>query len=289
MNTVSTPVDPEKVFAAYETRLRRRKVSDAALREFRLTTSAFMAWLRDQDLDMEEVRRTHIEDFMSAAGWAPSTQKARLTYLRKPWAYAVHDLEVLERSPFDGMPVELERPAVLEPRILSIEELRQIRDGIKGGSDWALFHTLAYTGARMAEIRGLKWTDVSYKEQTVYIWGKGSRERTIPLHPELAVALKAIPTFDRGLPYVFPGQRQPMMTHGGMWAKIKAMTRPLDVSAHDFRRTFASSLHDNGADEPAIRRILGHSAHSDAHAAYHRVSQKYLYRAILKVYADDPL
>lgn len=292
MAAVST-VDPEKVFAAYRQRLERRKKSESHLREYRLTTQAFMEFLQENDLRMEDVRRPDIEDFFAATGWSPNTQKARVTCLRRPWAYAVEQ-EMLDRSPFNGMEIELEKPRITEPEIISNRELRQIKEGISDLSDWVLFHFLAYTGMRIMEIRQCLWTDVSFAEQTIYVRGKGSRDRTIPLHPALQEALTSVPmfggAFDRASAYIFPGQRGPTLTHGGAWAKVKKMARGHDVSPHDFRRTFATSMHDNHADDAATRQILGHSKAGDTHLTHYRlISQKVLYREILKVYADDPL
>jgi integrase/recombinase XerD len=282
-------VNPVEIFAGYQNRLERRKVKPASIREYRIVTTTFIGWMATEGKTMEEIRRTDIEDFMADTGWSPSTQWARLTWLRAPWKYAKYELEVLDRTPFEGMEVELAPIPSREPKVISNADLREIKAGIKSDRHWVLFHLLAYTGMRLMEVRGLLWEGVSRKNQTLHIIGKGDKERTIPLHPALQEALGSLTMFKSGSAYVLPGQAGGMLTHGGGWKVVKTMAAGFEVSAHDFRRSFASSMHDNEAKEAATRQILGHPAHGDAHAAYHRISQRYLYREILKVYADDPI
>lgn len=292
-----------RMFAAYENRLNRRRVSKAAMREFRLTSQAFIRWLAERGMGVEDVRRRHIEEFFSESGWAPTTQRARLTYIRGPYKYAVHELEMLPKSPFDGMQVELERPAETEPKVISNRELREIKAGIDDHSNWVTFHLLAYTGMRGYEIRGLLWENVSFADQTLTVLGKGNKTRTIPLHPALQEVLAEYGVFagtrksDRykpstraASPYVLPGQGG-MLTRNGFWSKVSMrVAKGHDVAPHDFRRTFISSLQANGAVEAAVKQIVGHSRGGDiTYGVYTRLPQQILYREILKVYADDPI
>lgn len=283
-------MDPELIFSAYRSRLERRKVSDTTLREYKITTEAFAGWLKAAGKDMEDVRRTDVEDFFADSGWAPSTQRARLTYLRAPWKYAVHETGALERSPFEGLAIELEKVPDREPIIIPNATLRAIKHRITNNGDYALFCCLAYTGMRTMEVRGLMWEGVSMANQTLQFIGKGNKQRTIPMHPCLAEAFTDYPVFSYGSAWVFPGAKGQGMGRVGMWKRIKRICLPDEVEPHSFRRTVATSLEHNEARESAIVQILGHSTAGNLRLAhYTALSQKQLYREMLKLYADDPV
>lgn len=72
---------------------------------------------------------------------------------------------------------------------------------------------------------------------------------------------------------------------------IQEMSRRLHpvYTPHDFRRTVSSSLGYNGVQEPLIDRIMGWAPRSVYRRFYRGVVDVELKRAILKLYADDPL
>lgn len=281
-------MDAKTLFATYEDRLRRRRVTEGSIQEYRQTTGRFARWLEEHDLKLENIKRPDIEDFFAETGWAASTQRARLTWIRRTWAYAV-DQELLERTPFNGMPVELPKVPQREPRIIPIADLRAIKAHIADHRANALFHVLAYTGFRREEISLLRWDDVSFGAQTIHTIGKGNKERTIPLHPALQEALRSYGVFGQGSMWVFPGRNGGQMTLSGMNGVVKRLSAPFKYTAHDYRRTFATSLAENGATRQATKQLLGHEE-NDVTARYvGKVSQRVLFEEILKVYRHDPL
>lgn len=280
-------MEAEMIFAAFETDLRSRRKSKTTMREYRIVTESFKAWLRAEGLGIAEVRRPHVQEFFAQSGWGPSTQRSRLTWLKAPWMYAVDELEGLDR-PFPR--VRLETPPRREPRTISTATLREIKAGIHDPVEWALFHLLAYTGMRRAEVASLEWMGVSSAEQTLTVIGKGNKQRTIPLHPELARALKGLGMSAGDTTYVIPGRVGGRLTVSGMDRKVQRMVRDHRVTCHDFRRTVASSLENNEAREAAIFQIMGWSPDGSLRLrTYTAISPRRLYLEILKLYVDDPL
>jgi integrase len=281
-------MDAQMIFTAYGRDLASRRVSESALREYRIVTDRFTEWLAAEKLDLGEITRLHVQVFFDQTGWAASTQRARLPYLRSSIKYAIEDLEALQKDPTAR--VRLAEVPKREPRIISSPVLRQIKARIDNAEDWALFHAFAYTGMRLMEVAGLTWNGVSRGEQTLNFVGKGNKERTIPLHPALQEALGELPTFRMSSIYVFPGRAGGMVSRTGMWRKLGRVTEGFDVQALDFRRTVASSLENNEAREAAIYAIMGWSPDSSVRLrAYTLISQRRLYLEMLKLYADDPI
>lgn len=275
------------IFDAYETDMRSRRLSNTSMREFRIVRERFTEYLRSNGLDADTVKRPHIQDFFASSGWSPATQHARLTWLAAPFRDAVDEYELLDRNPCRR--VRLAPVPRRDVRTIPNETLRSIKNRIYDPVDLAVFVLFAYTGMRLSEVRGLTWDGVSHQAGSLNFIRKGGHEGTIPMHPEVARALKALGTWRGGSAYVIPGQAGHMMSDGGMDKRVKKLTGP-DFSAHDFRHTVASSLEHNGAREAAIYAILGWSPDGSIRLRHYTAMPMHvLYRELCKLYADDPV
>jgi integrase len=170
--------------------------------------------------------------------------------------------------------------------------MREIKARVVMTRDWIWFHLLAYTGMRRSEIRGLKWDDgdpaasvLRLETQTIRVIGKGRKPRLVPVHPALGEVL----VHHRAEPgrYVVPSDGK----NGVAMETIIDMSRRLHptYTPHDYRRTVATSLRRNGVDSGVIDRIMGWAPSSIFRRYYDNVADAELHRAILKLYADDPV
>ncbi len=275
------------MFDAFETDMRSRRVGETAMREFGIVRGRFLAYLQANGLDADTVLKPHIQEFFAETGWSPATQHARLTWLRGPFREAVDEYQLLERNPCRRVklaPVP-RRDVVTIPN----ELLRQMRASCRSSEEEAVFALFAFTGMRLSEVRGLRWDGVSFADGSLNFLGKGGHERTIPMHPSVAKALKLRPAFAGGSPFVIPGRGGGMMSDNGMDKRVKHLTGP-DYSAHDFRHTVASSLEHNGAREAAIYAILGWSPDGSIRLRHYTAMPMHvLYREVCKIYTDDPI
>jgi integrase len=181
----------------------------------------------------------------------------------------------IDRNPADQ--VEVKRPDDQRERYLSVEEMI----GLKRTLDEKLyrkgtrqinqtFYRLRMvvlialtTGMRIAEIFGLKRTDVLYREELIAVRSKlkGGRMRYVPLTPELAAELRKYPAVI-GEDAVFPrkpgatGERQRVERS---FETVLEMARIEDFRFHDLRHTFASWYMMNGGDLYELAKILGHA------------------------------
>lgn len=156
-------------------------------------------------------------------------------------------------------------------RMLTPEEIRSILDAPRAGTyadrrDVAILALAAYTGLRRAEIAGLDVEDVR-ADGTLRVRGKGGRERTVVVPVEAARRLAAHVKASRiGSGPLFPRARRgghlgrDRITPNGVAEVVSRAVKllPEHATAHDFRRTFASTLIDAGVDLPTIADLMGH-------------------------------
>src|SRR5690606_11172962 len=116
--------------------------------------------------------------------------------------------------------------------------------------DHAIIATLLYTGCRVSELTALRVRDVNFTTETIRIFGKGAKERLVPLHPELAVILRnylrvrQVPPGSPEPERLFRNQRGGPMTRHGVHYLIKRIAKAVPgdlpgLSAHKLRHTMA--------------------------------------------------
>jgi integrase/recombinase XerC len=172
---------------------------------------------------------------------------------------------------------------------LPVDETHAILDGPRPTAagprrDLAVLEFLYATGARVAELCGLNLPDLDRSQGTIRVWGKGRKERIIPVGEAALSALDAYlavrgdtdgPLFQnhRG------GRLTPRSVHRIVKAAARAAGLTRRVSPHTLRHTFATHMLDAGADLRLIQDLLGHSRLSTTQR-YTHVSTDHL----MKVY-----
>lgn len=271
------------LFDQYAERLRRRGASPHTLRAFTTAARKLDGYLSVEGLTAETATMTALEDYFDSLDYAASTKGTHLRYIQAAFNYGVKR-GTLRHNP--ALDIAVPEPPPTEPRIISGFELREIKAGITLDRDWMFFHLLAYTGMRRSEIRGLKWVEnVRPETQTIRVIGKGQKPRLCPIHPALGEVLSER-AGDSGA-YVVQSSGE----HGIAMDTIMGITRRLHptYTPHDYRRTVATSLRRNGVDSGVIDRIMGWAPSSIFRRYYDNVADTELRRAILRLYADDPV
>jgi integrase len=276
------------VFDQYTDRLRRKRKSYHTLSAFSTAATRLDRWLAVQGVTSEDASFEMLEDYFDQLDLAPSSKGTHLRYIQAAYNYGIKR-GTLRHNP--AIDVEVEQPADREPRIIPNACLQIIRDRLSLERDWVFFHLLAYTGMRRSEVRGLVWDDGSdssvlrLEQQTIRVIGKGGKLRLVPVHPALGEVLVEARR-DPGR-FVVPSDGK----QGVAVQTIQEMTKRLSpfFTPHDYRRTVATSLARNGVAENIIDRIMGWSARTVRDRYYVNVAPEELHRAILRLYADDPM
>ena len=170
------------------------------------------------------------------------------------------------------------------PKAISVEEVTRILEAVgtdtaTGLRDRALLEFLYSTGARISEAMGLDVDDISLQNgqadagpAIVRLFGKGSKERLVPLGSFGARALDAylvrgrplLAAKGKGTPALFLNSRGGRISRQSAWTILKAAAAKADitkdVSPHTLRHSFATHLLEGGADVRVVQELLGHAS-----------------------------
>ncbi|MBI3411689.1 MAG: site-specific tyrosine recombinase XerD [Planctomycetes bacterium] len=172
----------------------------------------------------------------------------------------------------------LSSPALWEriPHVLSPEAVDILLAAPRGGErfymrDRALLETLYATGSRASEVVGLKLADLYLDAGFCKCFGKGSKQRIVPL---AAPAIATLRTYLREqrpklvrpspeAPWVFVSRGGKVLTREMLWMLVKKYVRRAGlnskVSPHTLRHSFATHLLAGGADLRTVQELLGHA------------------------------
>ena len=125
----------------------------------------------------------------------------------------------------------------------------------------ALIKVILLTGARRDEIRTLKWEYVNFEHKQLELPDSKTGKKILPLGPSVIEILKTLYR-QQGNPYVFCGFKvgRPIVNVYKTWVKLIAEAEIAHVTIHDLRRTYATSLLDQGAQVILISKLLGHKS-----------------------------
>ncbi len=182
------------------------------------------------------------------------------------------------------------------PKVLDGDDVNALmaapdRSHPRGLRDAAMLELLYATGLRVSELLRLRLGDIHLDAGYLRCWGKGNKERVVPLGSQADAAVQHY--LADGRPLLLAGKRSEFLfvnpkggalSRQGFWKRIKrygieaGISQPL--SPHVLRHSFATHLLENGADLRAVQLMLGHADISTTQIYTHvnRERLKRLYR-----------
>lgn len=204
----------------------------------------------------KDISQRVIEVYLTKIANATSKGNANVNYrhLKAAFSKAV-EWSYLPKSPFVGVSqYRLDKKA---PRFLSKEEIVEMLSKARKDphpASYGLAMAFLWTGMRLAEVLALKWEDIDFERGWIKAFGKGRKERPIPLHPRLDAALLA---FRRHQGFVFGTEKA--MSLDTVQHIFRDRLLPPGASIHTLRHTFASHAVMSGMDLKTLQEILGHT------------------------------
>ena len=116
------------------------------------------------------------------------------------------------------------------------------------------------SGMRISEVLNLKWSDINAIDKTVFVYGKGSKERKAYITPEFLNELLNIKT---DYPFIFVINKKIISSRSinkFLQDNYLSGNISMHISSHTFRHSFATSMLENNADIRHIQKLLGHSS-----------------------------
>ncbi|HEX3074552.1 MAG TPA: tyrosine recombinase, partial [Ignavibacteriales bacterium] len=249
-------------------------LSDNTRTSYRHDLTRFIEFISEKGINrLSSVASKDISDFLyllAELGLSSSSRSRYLSSIRGLFGYLfasgntesdvseVIDLPKLRRKLPDTLSVDdmnkiLEQPDITKPA------------GIR---DRAILEILYACGLRVSELINLKQRDIIFESEIVRVFGKGSKERLVPigksaLHWIEVYRNKARLLFIKGKntdDILFLNQRGSKLTRMGIWKIVDAAAQRAGIEAevhpHTFRHSFATHLIEGGADLRAVQEML---------------------------------
>lgn len=279
-----------------DSQLVERGLASNTISAYRSDLLAYSCFLRARQLGLLTVRRADIMEYLAQRvvdGSSTRSAARLLSALRRFYAWCLQENLLTEnptaliRSPAMGRPL---------PKVLTESEVQALLQAPATGTDLglrdrAMLELLYGCGLRVSELVGLTVTQVSLQQGVLRVWGKGNKERLIPMGDVSVDWLQrylksARPSLIRGNSDVmFLSSRGAGMTRQAFWHRIRshglAAGITMNLSPHVLRHAFATHLVNHDADLRVVQLLLGHSSLSTTqiytHVAQERL--KSLHRA----------
>ena len=272
----------------------------STLAAYRRDARRWWAWLRRRGTPLDAVGETDIEDYV---GDLRSGDLAAATVARAVVAVrSLHRFLAEEgRLPTDpGARVETPRVPAGLPKALTEDEVNALLGAVVGDEptarrDRAILEVLYGTGLRISELVGLRLGDVDLESGLLRAFGKGAKERVVPVGRHAAAALAdwlgpggrpaLVPErwARRGdADAVFLNRRGGRLSRQGAWLVVRRWGGEVGLDGkltpHVLRHSCATHMLDHGADIRAVQEMLGHASVSTTQV-YTKVSTERLFAA----------
>ncbi len=218
-----------------------------------------------------------------------STLQRNLSSLRSFFCYLV-DEKIINFNPAELIDIPKRKRSL--PEVLTQEEINILFTNINtnnpiGIRDRAMFELLYSSGLRVSEMTSIKIIDFLDDNEWLRVYGKGSKERLIPLGKEVLKWVNFYLDKSRNFllnknkknDFLFVNFRGDGISRKGVWMLLKKYVSlskiTKNISPHSLRHSFATHLIEGGMDLRAVQELLGHSDISTT-SIYTHLNRTYL-------------
>lgn len=266
-----------------------RGYSENTITSYRRDLIQFQSFLKEQKVvTVANVGRAHISSFITklmGMGMKASSIERHIAAIKSFFAYLIREGK-LKSSPTADIELPLKGKKL--PKALTLIEAKNLVECPKSEKDRAIMELLYATGIRASELVNLTMNDVNLDVGFIKCFGKGGKERIVPIG---AVAVAAVRKYiDTARPespseILFLDNRGKKLTRQGLWFIVKKYVKRSGIrgsaSTHTLRHSFATHLLEKGADLRSVQEMLGHSdiSTTQIYTSVSRERLKRIYRA----------
>ena len=253
-----------------------RNLSPHTVRAYRADLDSYAQWVHLEGIMPLHVTHRQLRGYLAdlkRAGYTSRTINRHLSALRALYKWLVH-----EGATSEDAAAALASPKVAQslPTVMSDEDVTRLFDTCDtttatGLRDRAFLEFLYASGARISEASGLNLTDLNRTEASVRLFGKGSKERIVPLY---ASALDALDSYvqsarpellgKKNNPALFVSTRGNRMSADALRSvfehHVDLACLDATLTPHAMRHSFATELLGGGADLRSVQELLGHES-----------------------------
>lgn len=257
-----------------------RHLSPNTVRSYRSDLEQYVAWVRREGVSPLEVSHRELRRYLaelSQAGYAPKTINRHLSSLRTLYEWLLGEGVTTKDS---AAAISSRKVVRGLPKTLTEAEVQRLLDDCdtataEGLRDRAFLELLYASGARISEVSHLDVRDVELgKGAQVHLFGKGSKERIVPLYPVCCSWVaryeqEARPSLvgkarGEATEALFVSTRGARMSAQALRNRFELHARHAgldeEVTPHAMRHTFATELLSGGADLKSVQELLGHAS-----------------------------
>ncbi|WP_245579473.1 tyrosine-type recombinase/integrase [Halonatronum saccharophilum] len=233
------------------------------------------------DLKVQDISEFQISEFLSdiilIEDNSPAARNRKLYSLRSFFKF-LKKRRLINKNPTNDIEATKNK-FVAEPIYLKEADIKKYLMAIKEYNsrnkkrDLAIIKLFLYCGLRISELTNLNLTDINYDDKSIKFYGKGNKERYIPLHNEAIAAIKDYLPYrskiklnnkdsKQALFLSNRGNRISVRTVQKMvkkYAKLAGIKNYNKITPHKLRHTFASVLYRETKDLRILQELLGHS------------------------------
>lgn len=254
-----------------------KNLSANTVRAYDTDLEAYYLWICREGINPMHIEHRQIRSWLAElaqAGYANTTINRHLSAVRTLYRW------LLGR----GITTEDAAAAVASPKLgkrlpktmsdADVERLLAHCDtSTKGIRDRAMVEFLYATGARISEASNANVNDIDFSQYQVRLFGKGSKERIVPLYAQACSALKdylagprreLLAKGSQPTDALFISTRGKRMSAAALRSRFERLVKQAGVDSgltpHAMRHTFATELLDGGADLRSVQELLGHES-----------------------------
>jgi len=242
---------------------------------YRSDLGQYQHWLQARGVELRDSGREAILDHLAwrlSAGYQARSTARFLSGLRGFYRFLLREGLIAQDPTLQVELPQLGRPlpkSLSEADVEALLAAPDIGEPI-GLRDRAMLEVLYACGLRVTELISLTLEQVNLRQGVLRVFGKGSKERLVPLGEEAMVWVARYvrdsrPLLLDGKPsdVLFPSLRGEQMTRQTFWYRIKHQARVAGISKalspHTLRHAFATHLLNHGANLRVVQMLLGHS------------------------------
>ncbi len=254
-----------------------RNLSGNTISSYKNDITSLLHYLSEKGIsDPSDITFSHLIEFfktLSEVCLSNSTAARYFSSIKSFFKY-LFESKYIQENPIE----RLSSPKLSKnlPVVLTIEEIDSIltEPNVKsklGLRDKTLLELLYACGLRVSELINLKISNLFLEEEVIRVFGKGSKERIVPIGSSAITwienyLLKSRPLLEKKAKsenILLLNNRGTKLSRMGVWKIIDKYTKTAaikkDVHPHTFRHSFATHLLEGGADLRAVQEMLGHA------------------------------
>jgi integrase/recombinase XerD len=244
-----------------------RGYSKNTISSYRRDLVQFNAYLKDLGVEsFNDISRSQLSVFvasLSAAGLMASSIERHIAALKSFFGYLIREGKLKNNPTSD---IQLPKKSKKLPKALSMNEAKNLVESPKNLRDKGILELLYATGLRASELICLTMNDVNLDVGFIKCFGKGGKERIVPLGETAGKVIRDYIAKERpkvAIDILFLDNHSKKLSRQGLWGIVKKYVKKSGVrgsaSTHTLRHSFATHLLEHGADLRSVQEMLGHS------------------------------